>query len=54
MAKEAKGSNKEKKHATITFKCLRCQRQMPLEEMRIVTRFFPPLVVCCQCEDEVR
>jgi hypothetical protein len=56
MAKdESKAAAKVKRQASaeVSFKCQRCQRQTPLKEMRIVTRFFPLLVVCRDCEKEM-
>jgi len=38
----------------ITFKCQSCGQYKPLKEMMVVTRFFPPLVVCQDCEQEMR
>lgn len=38
----------------ITFKCQSCGQYKPLKEMMVVTRFFPPLVVCQDCEKEMR
>ncbi|MDD5127260.1 MAG: hypothetical protein PHR43_04065 [Dehalococcoidales bacterium] len=43
-----------KKEAKITFKCKVCGKQKNIEDMRTVTRFFPPLVVCPECERHVR
>ncbi len=38
----------------IIFRCLRCEGHKPLAEMRVITRFFPLLVVCQECEKELR
>jgi hypothetical protein len=38
----------------ITFLCQMCQKQKPLAEMRLVTRFVPPLVVCQDCARDLR
>jgi hypothetical protein len=57
MAKgEEKPVEKEDKPRSgeITFQCQRCQRFEQLEEMRVITRFFPVMVVCRQCEKELR
>jgi transcription elongation factor Elf1 len=40
----------EKKRKAITFKCPTCQQIKTLDEMVVVTRFFPELVVCRNCE----
>ena len=44
-AKETKG---------ITFKCRFCGRSRPLDEMMVLTRFFPPIVAYRDCEKKVR
>jgi len=51
-----KGGHKTKKQeaAEITFKCCRCEAQKPISEMKIVTRFRPVIVVCQDCEKELR
>ena len=33
----------------ITFTCKFCGKQKPLDELRLATRFFPPLPVCQGC-----
>ena len=38
----------------IMFTCRRCQRQRPISEMRTVTRFSPVMVVCLNCQKEMR
>jgi hypothetical protein len=38
----------------IVFKCRRCEKLKPISEMRRVTRFIPVLVVCQDCEKEMR
>jgi hypothetical protein len=38
----------------ITFKCPSCHKYKSLEEMTMVTRFFPILIVCRECEKEMR
>ncbi|MBI4186152.1 MAG: hypothetical protein HY530_01430 [Chloroflexi bacterium] len=35
---------------TTTFTCRFCGQARQLDEMRMLTRFFPPLVVCRECE----
>ena len=34
----------------ITFNCKFCEQSKPLTEMVVLTRFFPPVVVCKDCE----
>ena len=38
----------------ITFKCKFCEITKPLGEMRVLTRFFPPIVLCRDCEKKMR
>ena len=38
----------------ITFRCQHCDKEKLQEEMRVITRFFPLLVVCRECEKEIR
>jgi hypothetical protein len=38
----------------ITFLCPRCEQHKPISEMRTVTRFVPPLLVCQDCARELR
>ena len=45
---------KTKKPVKITFRCRRCEKLKPLEDMRSVTRFIPMLIVCRDCEKEIR
>jgi len=33
----------------ITFICKSCGKPKPIEEMRVATRFFPPLPACYDC-----
>ncbi len=44
----------ESKGKEITFKCKFCERSKPLDEMVVVTRFFPPIVACRDCEKKMR
>ena len=56
MAKEEKkeeDKTKGKGPVKINFTCRCCERQKPIEEMRVITRFFPVLVVCQNCEKEM-
>jgi transcription elongation factor Elf1 len=45
---EAKEKNKE-----VTFKCKYCGQQKPVSEMRMITRFFPVLIACRDCEKKL-
>ena len=42
-----------RKPKEITFKCKSCGKQKKLSEMRIITRYFPTLVVCADCEKKL-
>lgn len=44
---------KKKEPGAVIFRCQRCGKERPLEEMRTVTRFFPLMVVCRECEKEI-
>ena len=52
LKKESQG--KKKASGEITFKCQICDKYKLLEDMRVITRFFPILVVCRECEKEMR
>ena len=57
MAKEEitdKNKVSNKGSSEITFRCQFCNRDIPIEEMRTINRFFPMLVVCRDCEKEIR
>lgn len=49
---EEKG--KKPKPRGITFKCQRCEKNRPLEDMVSITRFRPVLIVCRDCAREMR
>ena len=44
----------ESKAKKVTFKCKSCEKSKPLDEMVVVTRFFPLVVVCRDCEKKMR
>ena len=46
--------SKAKEAKEITFKCRFCGKSKPLDEMRVLTRFFPPIVACRDCEKKMR
>ena len=53
--KEEKSEAKEAKEAKeTTFKCGFCGESKPLSEMTVITRFFPQLVACRDCERKMR
>jgi len=49
--KKQSGSDETKE---ITFRCKYCGKNRPLDDMRILTRFFPPVVACPDCERKMR
>ena len=55
-ADESKGGSKTKKEqpAEVTFKCRLCEKEKPISEMKLITRFRPVVVVCRDCEKNVR
>jgi len=54
---KAKKSTAEKPAAEagtdITFQCRVCGQIKPFAEMRVISRLFPPLVVCQDCEGKM-
>lgn len=38
----------------VTFKCKFCERSRPLDEMVVITRFFPQIMACRDCEKKLR
>lgn len=56
MAEKTSKSEGKKKTGLkeITFYCQRCEQYKPITEMRTVTRFVPPLLVCQDCARELR
>jgi hypothetical protein len=55
-AEESKSTTKVKKEtaAEVMFKCRLCEKEKPISEMKIITRYRPILVVCRQCEKDIR
>ncbi len=51
--KQDAGKEKTEKEE-VMFTCKNCQKQKPLSEMRTVTRFSPVLIVCRECQKELR
>lgn len=43
-------TNNHKNINQVTFECKFCGEAKPLDEMRILARFFPQLVACRTCE----
>ena len=44
----------EAKTKEVTFKCKFCEKSKPLDEMVVLTRYFPPIVACRDCEKKMR
>ena len=52
-AKKANNTQKEILEKTV-FICQHCHQEQPIEDMRLITRFFPMMVVCSDCEQSIR
>lgn len=52
--KKSGAEAKEEKTKEITFECKFCGMTKPLDKMRVLTRFFPPMVACRDCERKLR
>jgi len=48
------GQSEAKQTRGITFRCKFCGKTKPLDEMRTLARFFPPVVACQDCEKKMR
>ena len=55
MTKEANEAEKPeaRKPKEITFRCKSCGKLKKLSEMRVITRYFPTLMVCAACEKKL-
>ena len=53
-AKKAEEKAGKQKPREIKFRCQRCEKEVPLQEMVNVTRFRPVLIVCRNCAEELR
>jgi len=55
-ADTTKGASKAKKEAVlgVTFKCRLCDKERPISQMKVINRFRPVVVVCCDCERLLR
>jgi len=51
--KEEENSEAEETREAI-FKCRLCGTSKRLDEMRVLDRFFPPIVACADCERKMR
>ena len=50
---EETGKEETSKVKNITFKCKSGERSKPLDEMVVITRFFPSIVLCRDCEKKM-
>ena len=53
-AETEKREEEEPKAKEVTFKCRFCEKSKPIDEMVVLTRFFPLIVLCRDCEKEMR
>ena len=53
---EPKTIKQSKKEAAteVTFKCRLCEKEKPISDMKTITRFRPVVVVCRDCEKDLR
>jgi NAD-dependent SIR2 family protein deacetylase len=42
------------KDSKLTFKCNYCKKTKPFSDMVVVTRYFPAVVICKDCEKDLR
>ncbi|MFC1941325.1 hypothetical protein ACFLWL_02840 [Chloroflexota bacterium] len=52
VTKKEKGEKSKGKE--VTFKCMVCEESKSLEELVVLTRFFPLIVACRDCEKKMR
>ena len=53
--KTKSGSKAKKEPVTeVMFKCRLCEKEKPISEMKVIARFRPVVVVCRECESNVR
>ena len=46
--------SKKEAAAEVTFKCRLCEKEKPISDMKTITRFRPVVVVCRDCEKDLR
>jgi transcription elongation factor Elf1 len=57
MAVEESKTIKQPKKETVTevsFKCRLCEKEKPISDMKLISRFRPVVVVCRDCEKSLR
>lgn len=42
------------KEKEIIFKCKYCEETKNIDEMVVITRFFPPVIACRDCQKKIR
>ncbi len=53
MAKKS-GAEVAAKVEKLTFQCRVCGKSKQIDEMVVITRYFPPVVACRDCEEKMR
>ncbi len=48
------GGAKAEETDAIVFKCRFCEQSKPLDEMVVITRYFPPVVLCRDCAKKIQ
>jgi hypothetical protein len=51
---EEQSEQPDKELREVTFKCKYCGKHKPLDDMRTLDRYFPPVIVCSDCERKLR
>jgi len=52
--KKEQSEQSDKKSREITFKCKFCGKDKPLDDMKAVNGYFPPVIACSECERKLR
>ena len=47
--KKNEGEATAEESDVIAFKCRSCEQSKPLDEMMVITRYFPPVILCRDC-----
>ena len=45
---------KAKEAKTVSFTCKFCEKVKPLDEMTVTNLYFPPIILCRDCEKTLR
>ncbi len=53
---KSRSETKPRKSASgeVTFKCRLCEKQKPISQMKVITRFRPVIVICRDCEKGIQ